>query len=291
MSNNIKTKFVLFTDTRPEKIKKYRDLAALAYNDSPVPGGLTEEIKIGVELTARLAREAETTGTSVENLLTNNLSAIPITYALINEENGEMLGIGCILNSDYIRKRSKQGNNPKLAKDMEAHPNSWGCLEYMCLLPEVQGGGLGRILMNGLYEAADKLGLKNVAVICAEDRFGFYEKVGLNFSAYGSVIHDKWLRRAKLADLIPEDVGAEIVAGDVTLKQVLGFLDKLDKETDVKRAAEREKMTKKIGHPLSTRKTKRINRRIRDITPPVRINGALVVGNVRCLTQKRPEMR
>jgi GNAT superfamily N-acetyltransferase len=183
MSDQYKSKLVLFTDANSKKIGEYIKLARSAYNDFPVPKEFARKIRSGLEKTKKSAAEAKKKQISVEKYLKQKkLSVAPVTYALIGEKEREILGVGSMINHAYLIKRAKQANDKALVRDMEAHADSWGCLEYICINKKFRGRKLGRKLVDNLFKKAKEMGLKNVALFCAENEFGFYKKAGMKIA-------------------------------------------------------------------------------------------------------------
>jgi GNAT superfamily N-acetyltransferase len=230
--NKLKTKFVLFTDENPRKIQQYVKLAGGAYNYFPIPPDFDKNIENGLLETRKLAAEAKNKGIPVETVIKQNLKDIPITFALIDAQDGRVLGTGCIKNHDYILNRARQAKNDSLVREILAAPTSWGCLEYVCVDENYRGHQLGKKIMKALCAEADKMGLINKGLFCAENEFGFYKKAGMDF---GCFVEDGGVLRLSIGSLIDKDKRNEAFTKGLTFGQVMDFLDTYEMRMDTKR--------------------------------------------------------
>jgi len=184
MPEELKTKLELFTDTGAERIAQYKKLARAAYNNNPVPADFDDVLKNGLRKTKRLTEAAKKTDVLVSRLIKRNLTDRPITYALIDEKNGAIVGVGCLKNHEYILFRARQSGNKALVQEILSDPPSWGCLEYICIDHPYRNQQVGRSLIKSLLAEADALGLKTKALYCAETEVGFYEKMGFRVAGF-----------------------------------------------------------------------------------------------------------
>jgi len=223
MSDELKTKLILFTDTHPERIEAYKTLAFGSYNYFEVPPSLDEEIETGLNETRKLALKAQEKGTPVALILKENLKDLPITYALVNERDGKILAAGCIKNHEYLLRRAKQANQLELVKEIESAPTSWGCLEYICVDEKYRGRHLGIKTLEALCSEAEKMGLENQGLYCAKSEIPFYEKAGMTLACLvdiGGVI-----RSEHGGNLYDQKQRHKIVSDGITLGQIIDFID------------------------------------------------------------------
>jgi len=71
---------------------------------------------------------------------------------------------------------------------LHAIDDDWGQIRYMAVLPEWQGRGVGRALLDSLEQAARELGMTRIRLDAREGAVGFYARNGYRDAGPGPLL-------------------------------------------------------------------------------------------------------